>query len=88
MPMEAGKNKARADFEECVVDEPNRTVAFVDRSVGAVGGWLWDFGDGNTSGERNPVHHYKRAGIYNVTLTVQTEEGEKRRVKSAVVAFD
>lgn len=28
----------------------------------------WDFGDGNTSTERNPVHQYDRAGQFTVTL--------------------
>ena len=30
----------------------------------------WDFGDGNTSTETNPVHQYAKAGDYNVTLTI------------------
>jgi len=32
--------------------------------------WLWDFGDGETSTEKNPVHVYKDGGYYTVTLTV------------------
>lgn len=31
--------------------------------------WAWDFGDGTTSSERNPVHHYTAPGIYTVSLT-------------------
>jgi gliding motility-associated-like protein len=31
----------------------------------------WNFGDGNTSSELNPVHYYTTAGIYDVKLTVQ-----------------
>jgi PKD repeat protein len=30
----------------------------------------WDFGDGNTSTESNPVHIYRSAGTYTVVLTV------------------
>lgn len=30
---------------------------------------LWDFGDGNTSTEDNPVHTYSGEGVYIVTLT-------------------
>ena len=30
----------------------------------------WDFGDGTTSTEANPVHKYESAGIYKVTLTI------------------
>ncbi len=32
--------------------------------------YLWDFGDGNTSNEPNPVHIYENGGYYSVTLTV------------------
>ncbi|RLA22366.1 MAG: hypothetical protein DRQ62_08060 [Gammaproteobacteria bacterium] len=32
--------------------------------------WLWDFGDGETSTEKNPVHVYADGGYYTVTLTV------------------
>lgn len=35
----------------------------------------WDFGDGNTSVEQNPVHTYKAAGTYDVTLKVWTING-------------
>jgi PKD repeat protein len=31
---------------------------------------LWDFGDGGTSDEPNPLHQYMRSGNYTVTLAV------------------
>ncbi len=37
--------------------------------------WAWDFGDGATSTERNPIHTYAAAGDYTVTLTVTDETG-------------
>jgi len=37
---------------------------------GTVSSWHWDFGDGQTSSEKNPVHQYKMPGTYLVTLTV------------------
>ena len=40
--------------------------------------YQWDFGDGETSFQKNPVHHYKCAGDYSVTLQVidkDTKEG-------------
>lgn len=30
--------------------------------------WNWDFGDGETSNEQNPVHIYESGGYYTVTL--------------------
>jgi hypothetical protein len=46
------------------------TVRFNDVSLGGATGWAWDFGDGRTSGEENPVHTYAAPGAYTVALTV------------------
>ena len=63
-------------------DNADGTVAFTDASTdfrdvsdGAVVAWSWDFGDGNTSDERNPAHHYTEIGTYDVTLTVTDNGG-------------
>lgn len=56
------------------------TIQFVDRSSdldGTVIGWLWTFGDGNTSREQNPTCQYDNAGTYQVTLEVTDEDGLK-----------
>ncbi|PUB87902.1 MAG: cytochrome C [gamma proteobacterium symbiont of Ctena orbiculata] len=37
--------------------------------------YLWDFGDGNSSTEADPVHAYGNAGNYNVSLTVTDADG-------------
>jgi len=44
------------------------TVSFNNLSQNALG-YLWDFGDGQTSTEENPVHTYSTLGTYSVTLT-------------------
>ena len=36
--------------------------------------FLWDFGDGTTSNEKNPTHEYLKSGIYSIKLVV-TENG-------------
>ncbi|MDX6284911.1 MAG: hypothetical protein QOG53_396 [Frankiales bacterium] len=41
---------------------------------GTVASYLWDFGDGSTSGLQTPSHTYAVKGTYNVTLTV-TDNG-------------
>jgi PKD repeat protein len=64
-------NSATADFTAngatglCPLD-----VQFTDQSTGDVAEWLWDFGDGATSTEQNPIHTYTSAGVYTVSLTV------------------
>lgn len=37
--------------------------------------YLWDFGDGTTSTDQNPIHTYATGGIYTVLLTVTGEDG-------------
>ena len=51
------------------------TVQFIDSSGGEPIGWLWDFGDENSSTDRNPVHQYNSVGHYDVSLTV--DDGAK-----------
>ena len=54
-----------------------RTVYFTDRTYGEVTSWLWDFGDGTTSTEQNPVHTYAQDGVhYVVTLRVEGPAGK------------
>jgi PKD repeat protein len=43
----------------------------------------WDFGDGQTSGERNPVHVYAAGGTYDVKLSV-TGRGSTKEMKKEV----
>lgn len=33
--------------------------------------YLWDFGDGRTSSEKNPIHKYSGKGVYKVVLTAK-----------------
>ncbi len=42
---------------------------------GQIVSYSWDFGDGSSSTQANPVHAYSRAGNYNVTLTVTDNGG-------------
>ncbi len=56
----------------------NQLILFMDRSVAgtfAIDRWAWDFGDGDTSAERNPAHRYADPGLYTVRLTVFDEGG-------------
>ncbi len=39
--------------------------------------WEWDFGDGNTSTEKDPVHVYEEGGYYKITLVATDSNGNK-----------
>ena len=50
-------------------------ISFFDNSLKNPTSWLWDFGDGTTSTEQNPVHAYTSSGNYTVSLTVKNSNG-------------
>lgn len=50
------------------------TVTFNNTTIGTAT-YLWDFGDGDTSTLKNPVHVYATGGTYTVVLTATNECG-------------
>ena len=76
-----------ADFDFDYSD--GNTVEFFDESEdpdgGKIASWHWDFGDGQTSTERNPVHTYATPGPHTVTLTVVDENDGRSATKSRQV---
>jgi hypothetical protein len=71
-----------------VVDMDRRVVAFKDLSVGQVTSWKWDFGDGTTSTEQNPIHQYAKPGNGVVILDVEGPAGKSRRSKVWDIQFE
>ena len=67
------------DLKASFIGEPTTgmaplTVRFTDLSVGQPKAWQWNFGDGATSTEQNPVHTYREPGSYTVYLTVTRDD--------------
>lgn len=61
--------QVKADFYADVVSgNAPLTVQFYDLSANATS-WAWDFGDGGTSTQRDPVYIYTKGGKYTVKLT-------------------
>ncbi len=54
----------------------DKQVAFTALTHSAVS-WQWDFGDGKTSAEQNPVHVYEKGGYYKATLVATDASGNK-----------
>jgi len=53
------------------VDPVTMTVNFTDLSTGTVHLYSWNFGDGTSSTQVNPIHQFTRAGYYLVSLSVR-----------------
>ncbi|MCP4708168.1 MAG: PKD domain-containing protein, partial [Planctomycetes bacterium] len=62
-PYNCGQVPAEVRFINLSHDDDGDNLSF-----------LWDFGDGDTSTARDPVHTYRTDSTYNVTLTV-TDDG-------------
>jgi hypothetical protein len=87
MPLEPRLRKFEADWSFQVIDMSRRLVAFHDETSGKTTSWKWDFGDGTTSAEQNPIHQYTRGGDFIVTLEAEGPEGKSRREKIWDVAL-
>jgi hypothetical protein len=51
---------------------PQSPIQFSNSTTTVNAEFLWNFGDGQTSDEQNPIHIYTIAGSYTVTLTINT----------------
>ena len=40
----------------------------------------WDFGDGFSSDERNPIHNFTASGVYNIQLKVSNNLGNDENI--------
>ncbi|QNL22754.1 T9SS type A sorting domain-containing protein [Hyphobacterium sp. CCMP332] len=47
----------------------NKGIVTFNNSTSGASSYLWDFGDGNTSTQQNPVHAYLTTGQFTVSLT-------------------
>ncbi|MEW5766794.1 MAG: PKD domain-containing protein [bacterium] len=58
------------------------TVSFTEASTGTITSWLWNFGDGQTSSDSNPLHTYTTLGTYSVSLKVTGPCGSNTETKT------
>ena len=80
-----GQESTTTDITFITVVKEIQPVQFTDTSVGATT-VLWDFGDDNTSEERNPLHEYTSNGTFFVTLTGYNEFGENSTTQTITVS--
>ncbi|MCB0630644.1 MAG: PKD domain-containing protein [Saprospiraceae bacterium] len=73
-------------YEQLKVNPP--TVLFFDLSYvndSSEVAYLWDFGDGTTSSEPAPTHIFPEIGIYEVTLTVRSENCTSTTIQHVIL---
>ena len=70
-----------AYFTFTIIDNNTRKVTFKDLSHGEITSWKWDFNDGATSTEQNPVHTFEKRGYLgteSVDLFIEGPKGKSR----------
>jgi PKD repeat protein len=63
------------------------SIYFTDTSFdldGFILSWFWNFGDGSTSTQQNPVHKYLENGNYTVVLNVTDDDGAKNALAQSL----
>ncbi len=67
--------------------EPGRNIRFTDRSTGGATGWLWEFGDGESSAEQHPEHCYATPGLRSVNLSVSNDQQSSSASEIVIVGM-
>ncbi|MEO9485917.1 MAG: PKD domain-containing protein [Ekhidna sp.] len=86
--FEIAKESPSADFivaNSTPLYFPGDEVRFEYISSGATS-YLWDFGDGNTSTDMNPIHMYSTGGLYDVSLTINYTGGSDVEIKTSFIS--
>lgn len=74
-----------APFAGFVLNVNGLEASFFDISINATS-YSWNFGDGNTSTEHEPVHTYTANGTYTVVLTVSNACGSSTFEQEIVIS--
>lgn len=79
------------DNSKITLDYPNfgtqEPISFFSCIDGTPDSYLWDFGDGNTSTDKNPIYTFLVAGTYTVSLTATNIYGSDTLTKVAYITI-
>ncbi|PWH84912.1 T9SS type B sorting domain-containing protein [Brumimicrobium oceani] len=65
-----------SEVEISIANQENQYVSFKSEGIPDDAYVVWNFGDGTIDRSLNPDHFYSESGIYDVTLTVKTDDEE------------
>lgn len=77
-----------ANFKSNLTNTCAGTIQFSDLSTGGATSWLWNFGDGNTSTQRNPTHVYQTNGTFTVSLTATNSFGANTKTITSMIVVN
>lgn len=89
LDVQLGPAPPVAAFFADVTSSCTGEIHFTDQTNTLSGSnYLWDFGDGTTSTEINPVHFYSQDGFFDVSLTVTNAVGTNTATQNGYIAID
>ncbi|QEE17078.2 PKD domain-containing protein [Promethearchaeum syntrophicum] len=65
-----------SDFQSVITDDIIQ-FTFTGEEGNSPATFWWDFGDGSTSEERDPIYQYSDPGFYTISLTVSDTDGDE-----------
>jgi PKD repeat protein len=77
-----------AEFTSSTAKTCDGTLQFFDLSTNIPNGWAWDFGDGNVSVLKNPIHTYLASGTYTVSLIAINDYGQNQITKTDLIIVE
>ncbi len=80
----------QASFAIANISCSQTAIQFTDQSVlnDNTPIYLWDFGDGTTSSDKNPSHTYNKSGNYTVKLNLKTEASCESTFQLSKIIFE
>jgi PKD repeat protein len=63
-------------------------VSFTDKSTNVPTNWAWNFGDGQSSNDKNPVHIYQSPGTFTVMLSAGNGYGGSSITKTNYIVVN
>jgi len=82
-----GNGPPAVSFTPVVSPNDPQEISFQNTSSGNVTSWSWDFGDGHSSTDAQPLHHYQQGGSFSVTL-IATGPGGSNQVTESLQVMD
>lgn len=70
------------------IDTAAKFFDLTQSTAGPTTQWSWNFGDGGTGNQKNPVHNYFNPGTYTVSLITANAVGCRDTVIKQVTLFD
>ncbi len=66
-------------------------ITFTDNSANGsapITSWLWNFGDGGTSSDKNPQYTFNQAGTFDISLIVTSKDGTHTKMQPAAITIE